>query len=241
MMPVELPHSLEAVEDWGFAHMKNLREIALPAKMLTFGKQVFLGCDRLERVRLFGAEIYQGISYFLASMFRFFPEQTLENLEQAGDVQGQWQWLARYDRALLEYLNRPEDDGFVPAFIGWFDVEDVDEQKQHYMLEQRKNKLILVFQRLMYNEKLSEEDEIFLSRRLQDEDMLVEELLLQREELGRDVRYYRIWEQWGGLNPERCARLLDRLPQEEPEIRGYLLKLQLENVDKQDFFAELDL
>ena len=63
-MPVELPHSLEAVEDWGFAHMKNLREIALPAKMLTFGKQVFLGCDRLERVRLFGADLSRYFLFF---------------------------------------------------------------------------------------------------------------------------------------------------------------------------------
>jgi len=37
-----LPKTLEAVEDWGFAHMKNLREIVMPARTVHFGKQVFL-------------------------------------------------------------------------------------------------------------------------------------------------------------------------------------------------------
>ena len=32
-----LPDTLERAADWGFAHMKNLREITLPARELLFG------------------------------------------------------------------------------------------------------------------------------------------------------------------------------------------------------------
>ena len=149
-----LPDTLERVADWGFAHMKNLREITLPAREILFGKKVFLGCENLQKVYLIHSErenklcgsvkqstvdsLYEGLPYFLASMFRFFPENRLENLEMAGDEQGQWEWLTAYDEALQAYVQRPHDYDFEPAFIGWFDIEDVDDQKQNFIVQQRK-------------------------------------------------------------------------------------------------------
>lgn len=251
-----LPDSLEYLEDWAFAHMKNLREITLPAREIVFGKKVFLGCDKLQKVNLRvckklpsekadlseAIKIYEGIFYFLASMYRFFPENKSENLKKAGDEQEQWQWLACYDEALLEYISRADDTDFEPAFIGWFDIEDVDDQKQRYILQQKKHKICLAFQRLLYSEKLSGANCDYLEDYLIKESKLVEELLLDKKEsYSRDIRFFRIWEQAGGLDRACVGRLLEHITEEEPEIRGYLLRIQLESVEKNDFFEELDL
>lgn len=257
-----LPDSLERVEDWGFAHMKNLREITLPAGKIDFGKKVFLGCDRLQKVRLIphkqvnstcgntqssdgmilDMDLYEGLPYFLASMFRFFPEKVLENLKTAGDKQGQWEWLARYDEALQTYIQRPDDYDFEPAFIGWFDIEDVDDQKQHYILQQRKHKIRLSFQRLLYDERLSTQSRQCYQEYIRKEAALTEEMFLDaEEECSRDICFFRVWERIGGLDRDCAGRLLEKIAGDKPEIRGYLLNLQLSSVDKGDYFAGLDL
>ncbi len=238
---LELPDTLERVEDWGFSHMKQLREIKMPAKEISFGKKVFLGCDKLQKVNL-SKLFYEGIPYFLASMFRFFPEKNLENLEMAGDEQGQWEWLQCYDSALLAYSNRAHDYEFEPAFIGWFDVEDVDDQRQKYILEQRKHKIRLIFQRLLYDEQLSVRNRQLLARYVADESGLLEEMFGDKSEAcSKDIRFYRIWKQIGGLDAACASRLLEKIGEEEPEIRGYLLQIQLGAVDSGDFFGELCL
>ena len=240
-----LPDTLEKVEDWGFAHMKNLREIVLPAKEISFGKKVFLGCENLERVYLLHSSedaLYEGVPYFLASMFRYFPEEHLVHLRTAGDGQEQWKWLEDYDEALLRYIAMPHDYDFEPAFIGWFDIEDVDDQKEHFVRQQRKNKVSLAFRRLNYAEGLSEYHREALQDFLLKEKQLVEQLFLDTEEaLGSEVRDYYIWKQVGALDQNCAERLLAVIPEEEPEIRGYLLKIQLEHVENNDFFQELDL
>lgn len=251
-----LPDTLEKVEDWAFAHMKSLCQITFPAKEICFGKKVFLGCDKLQKVYLTNTSpdmygmyniagnlhVYEGISHFLASMFRFFPDNSLENLKMAGDEHGQWKWLTLYDEALQTYIGRADDYDFEPAFIGWFDIEDVDDQKQHFVLQQKKHKIRLAFQRLLYSEKLSQEKKTFLQEYLLRECVLAEEMLLDKEEVcSSDIRYFRIWKEVGGLNRESVGRLLDKVSEDNPEIRGYLLKIQLEDVEKDNFFEALDL
>ncbi len=242
-----LPETVEVVEDWGFAHMKNLKEITLPSKDILFGKKVFLGCDSLTKVHLSGATIchdglFEGIAFFMAAMFRFFPEEKLTRLKLAGDACGQWEWLAGYDGALTAYICRPDEYGFEPAFIGWFDIEDVDDQKQRYILEQRKNKIMLAFQRLLYGEKLQEVDRQFLQEFLLQESALIMEMFLSGEgEPVGDIRYYKVWQKTGGLHRENAEKLLAKIPEEQPEIRGYLLELQLEQVGEEHFFADLEL
>lgn len=277
-----LPRTIRAVEDWGFAHMKQLKEIVLPAEEVAFGRKVFLGCDCLKRVCLSGVnkeEFYEGIPYFLAAAFRFFPEETLQSLRTAGmeetlhpnlpdgygdsilqelsdgygenilqdlhlagDVQGQWKWLAVYDMALSAFIRRNDDDGFEPAFIGWFDVEDVDDQRQEYIGRRREDKVLLVFLRLLYQKALQEDTEAVLKQYLRDNSAFIAELFLRNKTCGRDIRYYKIWKMSGGFRREYAQRLMDALSEEEPEIRSYLLESQLEEMPSGDsFFQELEL
>lgn len=235
-----LPESLVQVEDWAFAHMRNLQELVLPAKQIHFGKKVFLGCDSLRRVDLHNVEGYDGIPFFLANAFRFLEEEALFDLEQAGDMNGQWEWLSLYDEKLMEYIKRPDEYGFVPAFIGWFDVEDVDDQKDGYVLSQRKNKVLLVFQRLIYSAKIESDVESFLQEYLlRNEELIME--VLREESYGKDIRYYKAWKQAGGLESDTCKEILAWLPNDEPEIKAYLLEITLEDTKAEDYFKDLEL
>lgn len=91
---LKLPDTLERVEDWAFAHTKGLKDIIFPAKEILFGKKVFLGCDGLQRVFLTrGGEAvqgqYEGMSFFLASVFRLGMEHMrmdLSDLRLAGSA-----------------------------------------------------------------------------------------------------------------------------------------------------------
>ena len=239
---LELPDTLEQVEDWGFAHMKNLKELVFPPRDIRFGKKVFLGCDSLERVILRDAEgQYEGIPFFLASWVRWMEEMPVE-LALAGDAKGQWQWLEVYDRALVDFLGRPDDAGFEPAFIGWFYVEDVDDQRQKYILERRRCKIRLAFQRLCYPEGLSPDTRRQLGEFLLGTEKIASLFLgLCREEYGQDVRYFRIWQQIGGFALYSPGFLLEHLPEADPEVRGFLMTCSLTQERTEDFFNKMEL
>lgn len=239
---LELPDTLKQVEDWGFAHMKNLKELVFPPRDICFGKKVFLGCDSLQRIFLRGVEEqYEGIPFFLASLVRWMEEIPIE-LALAGHTQGQWQWLSTYDRILLDFLGKPDDDGFEPAFIGWFYVEDVDDQKQKYILERRKCKIRLALQRLRYSEKLSQDTQRQLGEYLlRDEKPSLFLELCRGEGYGQDVRYLRIWQQIGGFTLHSPRFLLEQLPEADPEVRGFLMKCSLAQDQAGDFFEGMKL
>lgn len=246
-----LPETLELVEDWAFAHMKGLKEIVFPAKEILFGKKVFLGCDRLQKVMLScGGELlqtqYQGMPYFLASVFRLSLDSVrgrLSDLRLAGDPEGQRQWLSCYDEALAAYLRQPDDYDFEPAFIGWFDVEDVDDQKAGYVLHRKREKAALVFQRMFYPERMSSQTEALFGEYLVDKapDQVLELMRDTGEGIGGSVKYFQIWQRLGGFDRYSPKFLLEELGNADPEVRSFLLECELDSVSKEDFFGELEL
>lgn len=245
-----LPDTLVQVEDWAFAHMKGLIEIVFPAKEILFGKKVFLGCDALRQVTLIREgkllqELYEGIPFFLASAFRLAlakDHRNLYDLRLAGDAEGQWRWLAYYDEALLAYLMQADDNGFEPAFIGWFDVEDVDDQRVGYMSEQIRKKIELAFQRMVYAEKMSERTEKLLKEYLTKKapEQVLELMRDTESDGGRQVRYLRVWRQIGGFELYSPKFLLEELENADPEVRSFLLECELEET-VEDFFGSLEL
>lgn len=239
---LELPDTLEEVEDWGFAHMKNLRELVLPPREIRFGKKVFLGCENLTRILLRGAkEQYAGIPFFLASWVRWMNGVPAE-LTLAGDSQGQWQWLDSYDKSLVRFLSGPDDDGFEPAFMGVFYVEDVDSQRHGYMTARKKCKIRLALQRLRYSERLSLDTRRQLEGYLlKDEEISSLFLGMCREEYAQEVEYFQVWQQIGGFSLYSPQFLLEQLPEADPEVRGFLMKWSLSQERQNHFFGELEL
>lgn len=255
-----VPPSVTEVGDWGFAHMKQLKEITLPAKRICFGKKVFLGCDNLKKISLSGIKdgnIYEGIPLFLASVFRLFPEESvarLDDLSFASDSEGQIEWLSIYDAELKSYIEKNDDYGFVPAFIGWFDVEDVDDQKDDFIRKSKEEKLFLILERLLYPAYLDEDNKGCLQRYLGEQSELLTDILIENREYGRNVSCYKLWNEAGALTAECVDRLLDAL-EDEPEIRAFLIKCKMvkrkmesgiaegkyDEICGESFFEELEL
>lgn len=244
---LELPDTLERVEDWAFAHMKSLEEIVFPVRDILFGKKVFLGCTSLRRIILKGAEDqYEGIPYFLASVATMMDEAALYPA-LAGDREGQWSWLKEYDRLLEQFLARPDTYGFEPAFIGWFNVEDVDDQQEDYVREQKRKKVGLAFQRLLYPAGMTED----MERKLRDyllgkRDAKIPALILEQFEnshngYGGNVAYFKIWEQIGGFDIYSPEYLLEHLSEADPEVRAFLMESRLNMEGSDSFFERLEL
>lgn len=242
-----LPDSLERVEDWAFAHMKGLEELILPAKDIYFGKKVFLGCIGLKRIAFAEAgSQYEGIPYFLASAATMMDGAPL-GLALASDEAGQWKWLEEYDRMLEQYLAKPDTYGFEPAFIGWFNVEDVDDQQEAYIRKQRQKKAGLVFQRLTYPAHMAENTrqrlaDYLLGRREKEVPVLILELFENPEtDYGNNICYLRIWRDIGGFEIYSAQLLLERMPHADPEVRAFLMDSLLSAEGVSDFFWDLDL
>lgn len=255
-----LPDSVREIGDWAFAHMKNLKEIALPAENIAFGKQVFMGCEQLTRVRVvvkhredgekdkespdeakaWECSLYEGLEYFLATMFCNFENEELMNLRMLQTEEGQKKWLEKYNQVLCEYLAEDDAVRFVPAFIGWFDVEDLDEQKKRYVNQVKCKKLEIALQRLLYDAEMNETTQRLLQNYVEKREKYMLDLLKDRgREYGNDIRYYKLWNTLGGLKNDQARILLEANDWADTEIKAYLLNIQLQKDEETDFFGEL--
>lgn len=237
-----LPDTLIQAEDWAFAHMKRLKELVLPAKEIQWGKQVFLGCSSLERVTLSQVSMLPGLSSFLATVFTCFTDHTPDFLASLASLDGQKAWLSEYDQMLQDFLEAPDEQGFVPAFIGWFDVEDVDDQKLRYLQERRLLKARLAFQRLQTSENLSPAfQSCFENCLLSQKDLILQQIQESTFPEQNNISFYHILHASGGLDTDTAAVLLDCESVTDAEVRSFLIGLQTAGQNGDSFFDNLGL
>lgn len=235
-----LPDGIEKIGDWAFAHMKNLKEMHLPARNLVWGKQVLMGCEQLSQVHMRGVRLETGMEFFIATMLRYFESEQLLQFQELQTLKGQQKWLEQYDRHLLEYLKQTDEKGFVPAFIGWFDVEDVEPQKVRYIQQMKQEKLEIILQRCRFPNGLSVETEEKLRGYVgQHQPEMLQLFANSEKSYGQSICYYKIWQERFGISGQQAKRLLEGETEQDAEIRAYLMKIVLEEGEKQDFFGSL--
>ena len=247
-----IPDTVTHIGDWAFAHMKNLEELVIPFHRISYGKKVFLDCGHLKKIEVSGRSgDKEGIAYFLASVITILKKDILWSPERAEDKRWQGGWMKAYDEAVEEYLTAPDEEGFEPVFIGWFNDEDADVQRPRYLEQKQKDKIRLVLQRLLYPEFLSADRKAVLQAYLADHmpdgrcreehtwvaDMICDE----RMEYHNDVRYLKILEESGCLNSNNIKILLEALSDSNPEMAAYLLRLSGRGSENGDFFQSLEL
>lgn len=243
-----LPASVTAVENWAFSHMHNLKELEMPANPILFGKQVFLGSDSLQRIRLYPDDSQNpGLPFFLSNIAVIFADARLLDPVRAASKTQHPSWMQEYDALLTAYLYEDDLTGFEPVFYGWVNDEDADvSQKPEYLFKQRYNKTKLAFQRLIYDKLLSEAHRELLCSYLRGhmpwgqwamKHTAVWDLLPTH--FGQDVQYCRILEKAGALPVEHIPELVEHLSAASPEVIAWLLHYQEENLNEFDFFDSL--
>lgn len=246
---LHIPDTIEEIGDWAFAHMKNLKILNVPAKKITFGKNVFMGCEQLEQVSVQGdASGNNGLPHLLASVLTILQDMTLFAPERAVDGATSESWMVEYDEAVLHFLDSKNDIGFEPVFFGWFDVEDIDVQHEAFVKQRQKEKLRIVFLRLMYAWKLEDDVKKRLQQYLsaympQEENDRDISLLLDMlcEEYNQDVRYVKILADSGCITRQNISIIMQTLSDAAPEVIAYLIQFQQSAGNEKDYFAELTL
>lgn len=244
--------SVEKIGDWAFAHMQKLKVLVLPCREISLGRKVFLDCEELMQIQIRGDNSGNpGTPFLMASAVRILKNETLCSPKKAGDTILHKEWIKEYDKALLHFIQEDDKEGFEPVFIGWFHVEDTDEQIPRYLERRRREKIELIFQRLFYPFCLDEKDRNLLYRYLREhmpggsrekEHTLVFSMLCDPDtEYSKDIRYIKMMEEAGGLSVQIIQQLLDHMESSSAEVTAYLLKKQSQTVKNEDYFAGFDL
>lgn len=243
--------SVQKIGDWAFAHMENLETLVLPLHEMTWGKQVFLGCRNLKQIQIRGDESGNGATpWLLASAVRILKDESLLRPEKAGSGIYHREWLKEYDDALIRFLEASDEEGFDPVFIGWFNVEDVDDQLPRHLEKRRIEKAELTLQRLLYPDLLDKKNKRFLDDYLKNhmpgekirEHMTVFDVLCDAEkEYEQDIRYMQILDREELLTENILDALLADMKYPSAEVKAFLLKKKGEITQKKDIFEEFEL
>ena len=230
-----IPQGVKALGDWAYAHCSTLAWIALPSSLEQLGRDVFLGCDNLQQVYLFGESAFSGPfspehpSYLPACLnamtIRFFSDPL--PLLFAAQIPAP-ESLRMWDDACLSFCMRPSDQDFRPFLAGG--EEDYTEGEDQYDAHLRKQNHIRA--RMLYLRLLSEKVSSFLLTDDQKERFF--SLFRTNPEalslLSRiDSHYYEtaeLYREAGLLSPETLPAVIESLPPSRIEMKSALLSFQ---------------
>ena len=100
---VYLPGSIEMIDDWAFAYCSKLSRIWMPRHPVSFGKGVFLQCERLEHFILedektpMSEKVKECTGALLAAVVHKLDAPYLLNPMQAGRKS----WIRKWDTRLM--------------------------------------------------------------------------------------------------------------------------------------------
>jgi hypothetical protein len=149
-----LPDDIEEIGDWAFAHAENLRNIVIPRRNLSRGKELFLGCKRLKSIELRNMpDEYRdkGLERMLSLGVTVLHDYFLFSLMDVGNDE----WIRRWDEKLMALIELDDLDGFEELWTcGEEDYEGKDYDIKSYPVEKRKMKLRIAYFRLLNPYKL---------------------------------------------------------------------------------------
>lgn len=237
---IRLPEGVKEIGDWAFAYCSSLERVWLPRRKLLLGKGIFKECEKLDSVRSLGEEGHRAeqtgrllgaVPVKLEADYLFTPEHA-----------GETEWLRRFDDKLKEYLNRPDEDGYTKmVYCG---EEDIVANMDLFLAERRRAKARLCFLRLMNDIGLGEEfcEELCNYLACHTVGCASEaawEVVF--EEHGNEQEYYTAFTRAGCLQKENYDGILSRMGENYPEMKGYLMRYQAQQMEKVDFFDLLSL
>lgn len=237
---ISLPRGLLEIEDWAFAYCSSLETIRIPGRDISFGKGILKECGKLAVIcrldreepqeeqigRLLGA-----VPVVLEAEYLFTPKEA-----------GQELWLKRFDERLKEFLERPDEDGFVKmVYCG---EEDIVANVEYYLAERKREKARLCLLRLINSVGLSDDFEEELKGYLKAHTKgctseAAWEVVFG--EHGSERAYYEAFLQAGCLTEENCDALLTQMGDNYPEMKALLMRYRTQHRKEEDLFDFLSL
>lgn len=234
---VKLPDTICEIGEWAFAYTKSLEEVSLPGREILFGKDLFLGCDRLHKItfRNYEKRSYnEDVAFLTAHGVIDLNASFLCNPLEAGTED----WYRMYDDRLIDYLKKDDMEGFAELWTcGEEDYEGKDYNAYSFPNEKRKKKVKACFFRLIHKEGLSENAKEAFETYLQNHTALKEQeetWEIMEDEYGSSYDHYRLFVETGCLNDENFDEImnrLDRLGQKNPtklypEMKAYFIRFK---------------
>lgn len=233
-----LPDDIEEIGDWAFAHAENLRNIVIPRRNLSRGKELFLGCKRLKSIELRNMpDEYRdkGLERMLSLGVTVLHDYFLFSLMDVGNDE----WIRRWDEKLMALIELDDLDGFEELWTcGEEDYEGKDYDIKSYPVEKRKMKLRIAYFRLLNPYKLDNGTKEKLQNYIKDSkeawDIIMEE---HRNELD----YYKIFTESGAATDNNFEQIITDMEGVAAEIKAFMLRYKEENFMKKDVFSDFEL
>lgn len=219
--------------DWAFSKCRNLREVTFKQAYTPgmFGRGVFEGCDRLERITFSGFS--EDASRLLANVVSHLK---VSHLLTADDV-GEKSWFEKWDLALKISLDTNDAEGSIAAAlcgeedISYDGIGSVDGEMPgetgDFVKNAAKEKCMLCLLRLRYDEYLGDEFRKYLcdylkSRSLGEGDGYAWSAL--KDLVGDDLTYYRLY--LDAVCPDRksLSLMTDDLDAGHVAVKSFLIR-----------------
>lgn len=219
---ITLPETIEKIGDWAFSHAMNLHSVYIPLKCRSFGKKIFLGCEKLERIYVASEDEIQ--AKMVAIGVRFFEEDRLLSDSNIGSDD----WYEAWDKSLIKFIQKDDLEGFTELWCcGEEDYEGKDYDIECYPVERRFEKLRIIYFRLINNRRLADdtktEIQAYIKNHSKGQDS-EEAWNIIVDEYGDDLEYYRVLIEADGLNAENFNKAFDDVQEKNAQVKAYLLK-----------------
>lgn len=242
-----LPDTIERIGDWAFAHTEALRKITLPRKELIKGKELFLGCKRLQEIRLSGEDevmaqdkqdgIFRMLAIAVTALHDYYLLDTTGSRSK--------EWIAKWDEQLLKVITTDDLDGFEELWTcGEEDYEGKDYDIKSYPVEKRKSKLRLAFFRLLHPVGLATETKEFLQQYIRSHTKGTKEPEgwdIVIEEHRDDLSYFQVFAEAGCVTEDNFDLLIADMQEVNAQIKGYFFQYKETHFAKADAFSSFDL
>lgn len=244
---VILPAKITRIGEWAFAKCSNLQSVAInaPFQKNIFSKGTFEGCDALTSIAF--ADTDKGLDRLCALNANRLANDHLLCSEDLGRES----WYKKWDIYLIASL-KADNMQMLSAYATGGEEDLPFEGNQMIDGEMpedgidvfkgiEKNKCLLAFLRLKYDQYLEEETKAFLREYIVERGFGKKHAYAWdtlREECGNDQEFYKLYLEIQKPDKEMIGRMVDDLNATQVQAKAFLIG-EAANEQEQDPFAEL--
>lgn len=216
---VILPDTIEQIGEWAFSDCAALRKVTIPRREIIFGNHVFLKTARLREISFAGSE--PSVDRLMAAAATALKAEYLLDPLQAGSDS----WYHNLDARILTVINETQDSALKD--LVYCAEEDMGAKQDACLKEQAYKKAEIVFLRLAYPDKITDDTYETLADYLRQRTAGCEEQTaweVVKKNTQDQSPYCDILIKIGGIREDNFQETLETLGEEAIELKACLLK-----------------